>query len=118
MSVGDQKYMRQPNEGWLCPWCGTVNVPHVCDSQVHIPVNWGCLCGTTAICPIHEMPKVTWDGGTTDGDCIGTYDQSWFWTKEWQANEREADEQLRNGEYKEFTTMDELLAELQRVRNQ
>ncbi|MBU1486962.1 hypothetical protein KKH56_02780 [bacterium] len=29
-------------------------------------------------------------------------DQAWFWTPEWQAKEREADEDLRAGRYKRF----------------
>lgn len=40
-------------------------------------------------------------------------DQSWFWTPEWQAKEAEADEDLRLGRYKEFATMDEMIAVLE-----
>jgi hypothetical protein len=29
-------------------------------------------------------------------------DQRWFWSKEWQAGEREVDEQISNGETYEF----------------
>lgn len=32
-------------------------------------------------------------------------DQAWFWTPEWQAGEREADEELRRGEYEEFDSI-------------
>ena len=36
-------------------------------------------------------------------------DQRWFWTPEWQAGEREVDEQLANGEYVEFDTIEEAI---------
>ena len=38
--------------------------------------------------------------------------QAWFWTPEWQAAERAADEDLRAGRYTDFPTMDELIADL------
>lgn len=40
-------------------------------------------------------------------------DQEWFWTKEWQAGERQADEEYARGEYKSFDTAEELIADLQ-----
>ena len=39
-------------------------------------------------------------------------DQAWFWSKGWQAGEREVDSQLANGEYDVFTNVDDLLADL------
>ena len=36
-------------------------------------------------------------------------DQTWFWTDEWQAGEREVDQQLANGDYLEFESMEEAL---------
>ena len=39
-------------------------------------------------------------------------DQAWFWTPEWQAGERLADEDLRTGNYEDFDTMDDLIASL------
>lgn len=39
-------------------------------------------------------------------------DQLWFWTPEWQAKEREVDEALARGEFKEASSVDELLKEL------
>jgi hypothetical protein len=39
-------------------------------------------------------------------------DQAWFWTEEWQAGEREAEEDIRAGRVKGFDTMEELLADL------
>lgn len=39
-------------------------------------------------------------------------DQAWFWTKEHQAKEREVDEQLKQGDYKEFSNVDDLINEL------
>lgn len=39
-------------------------------------------------------------------------DQSWFWTKEWQEKEKEADEALKKGKYKEFKNVKELLKDL------
>jgi AbrB family looped-hinge helix DNA binding protein len=39
-------------------------------------------------------------------------DQTWFWTEEWQAAEREAEDDLRAGRVKAFDTLDELIADL------
>jgi antitoxin MazE len=39
-------------------------------------------------------------------------DQTWFWTEEWQAAEREAEDDLRAGRVKAFETLDELIADL------
>ena len=38
--------------------------------------------------------------------------QWWFWTPEWQAGERRVDEELAAGQYEEFDTMEDFLAEL------
>ena len=37
-------------------------------------------------------------------------DVSWFFTEEWQIGERKADEDLACGRFKDFNTIDELLA--------
>lgn len=37
-------------------------------------------------------------------------DQAWFWTAEWQTAEREADENLRNGDYEDFDKIDDFIA--------
>jgi len=39
-------------------------------------------------------------------------DQAWFWTPEWQAMEREADQDLLNDDYKDFTNLEALLKDL------
>ncbi len=39
-------------------------------------------------------------------------DQAYFWTREWQAGEREADEDIRVGRLKTFDSVDDLIAEL------
>jgi antitoxin MazE len=38
--------------------------------------------------------------------------QAYFWTREWQEGEREADEDIRTGHLKTFDSVDELIAEL------
>jgi hypothetical protein len=40
-------------------------------------------------------------------------DQAWFWTKEWQAGEREADEEIRAGLGRVFYSDEEFLASLE-----
>jgi antitoxin PrlF len=40
-------------------------------------------------------------------------DQAWFWTPEWQAGEREVDEQLARGEYVTYNSSEEFLAALE-----
>jgi hypothetical protein len=39
-------------------------------------------------------------------------DQAWSWTEEWQAGEREANADLKAGRYKEFDSVEELIADL------
>ena len=39
-------------------------------------------------------------------------EQAWFWTPEWQARERETDEDIAAGRYKDFTSMDDLISDL------
>lgn len=39
--------------------------------------------------------------------------QAYFWTEEWQAGEREADEDIRAGRIPTFESVDELLADLE-----
>jgi len=39
-------------------------------------------------------------------------DQLWFWTPEWQRKEREVDEALARGDFKETDSVDELLKDL------
>jgi AbrB family looped-hinge helix DNA binding protein len=39
-------------------------------------------------------------------------DQLWFWTPEWQKKEREADEDIARGRFKESTSVDELIKDL------
>jgi antitoxin MazE len=39
-------------------------------------------------------------------------DQAYFWTREWQEGEREADEDIRMGRLKTFDSVGELIAEL------
>jgi len=36
-------------------------------------------------------------------------DQLWFWSKEWQAKEKEADQAEANGDYVEFEDVDEAI---------
>lgn len=37
-------------------------------------------------------------------------DQAWFWTKEWQAKEREADEARAADDYTEYSDVESLIA--------
>ena len=39
--------------------------------------------------------------------------EAYFWTEEWQATEREADEDIRAGRIQTFESVDELLADLE-----
>jgi AbrB family looped-hinge helix DNA binding protein len=41
-------------------------------------------------------------------------DQAWFWTKDWQKKEREAEEDIRAGRVKTFNTMEEGLRYLKK----
>jgi hypothetical protein len=39
-------------------------------------------------------------------------EQSWFWSESWQAAERKVDEEIASGDYQDFETMDEFIADL------
>ena len=41
--------------------------------------------------------------------------QEWFWTADWQAAEREVEEDLAAGRYESFDTIDEFIASLESV---
>ena len=43
-------------------------------------------------------------------------DQAWFWTKEWQEGEREADEDIKAGRTKEFDNAEDFIKELDQHR--
>ncbi len=43
-------------------------------------------------------------------------EQAWFWTPEWQAKEREADEDFQAGRYKSFAKAEDLIKDLQARR--
>ncbi|MBU1182953.1 MAG: AbrB/MazE/SpoVT family DNA-binding domain-containing protein [Proteobacteria bacterium] len=40
-------------------------------------------------------------------------DQAWFWTKEWQAKEREADADIAAGKFRDFESLEALMKDLQ-----
>jgi hypothetical protein len=70
---------------------------------------------------LHELVDRLADG-TVDGAAIllgeisdGRIDpeQAWFWTREWQAKEREADEDLSAGRQTTYGSDDELLGALE-----
>lgn len=39
-------------------------------------------------------------------------EQSWFWTKEWQDAEKEAEEDIKSGRVKKFKNVQELITDL------
>jgi hypothetical protein len=39
-------------------------------------------------------------------------EQAWFWTPNWQAGEKETDEDIMAGRYKDFASMDDLISDL------
>lgn len=41
-------------------------------------------------------------------------DQAWFWTPEWQAKEREAEAAASKGDFKDYGSVDDLIAGLNR----
>jgi hypothetical protein len=43
-----------------------------------------------------------------------TTTQAWFWSREWQAKEREADEDYAAGRFDRFENDDDFIAELER----
>ncbi|SDJ16900.1 AbrB/MazE/SpoVT family DNA-binding domain-containing protein [Natribacillus halophilus] len=53
--------------------------------------------GRIVIVPTVEIPK----------------DQAWFWTEEWQEEEREAEEDIKAGRVKTFDNVDDLIADLE-----
>jgi AbrB family looped-hinge helix DNA binding protein len=42
--------------------------------------------------------------------------QAWFWTKEWQDGEREADEDIRMGRVSKAMNLDELMEHLDKLK--
>jgi AbrB family looped-hinge helix DNA binding protein len=44
--------------------------------------------------------------------------QAWFWTKEWQDGEREADEDIRMGRVSKAMNLDELMEHLDKLKEE
>lgn len=44
--------------------------------------------------------------------------QAWFWTEEWQAGEREVDEQVARGEVRDFASTEDLMAYLRGITSE
>lgn len=44
-------------------------------------------------------------------------EDAWFWTPEWQAKEREADEEIAAGRARTYDSMDELFADIDELRD-
>ncbi|GAB3218996.1 AbrB/MazE/SpoVT family DNA-binding domain-containing protein [Glycomyces halotolerans] len=63
-----------------------------------------------------EISFVTTEDGvvTVRGYTAIPADQRWFWTPEWQAGEREADEQIAAGGGRVYHDIDEMLDDLDR----
>ena len=77
--------------------------------------------GTVTKADLHELVDRLPDGAV-DGAAIlleeitdGRIDpgQAWFWTREWQAKEREADEDIAAGRVTTYESDDELLGALE-----
>ena len=39
-------------------------------------------------------------------------DQAWFWSKEWQKEEKQAEKDIKNGKFKKFNSSQELFEDL------
>lgn len=55
--------------------------------------------------------RAKWERGHP-ADVATREDQAWFWTPEWQAMEREADEAIAAGQVERFLTTADFLASL------
>lgn len=79
-------------------------------------VMWGHAADPTATAHDLKMLRPAADHRVVDAeeDQIPRIagDQAWFWTPEWQAKEREADEDIVAGRVHEFDSTDAFLAEL------
>jgi hypothetical protein len=42
----------------------------------------------------------------------GNHSQAYFWTRRWQEGEQEADDDLIEGRFDDFSSMEELIADL------
>lgn len=62
-----------------------------------------------------SRPEFVWVAASDERHFVfylGDKSQAWFWTEEWQAMEREADEDLRLGRYEDFDTMEDFINSL------
>ncbi|WP_373894012.1 hypothetical protein ACUL41_02160 [Virgibacillus natechei] len=42
-------------------------------------------------------------------------DQAWFWSKEWQKDEREVEKQIKEGKLSEVKTLDDTITDLDKL---
>jgi hypothetical protein len=62
---------------------------------------------------LDEWERITFRSGTLSASDERDSDQAWFWTDEWQAKEREADEALRQGRFERFESEEAFEAALE-----
>ncbi|MBC7813858.1 MAG: hypothetical protein H7175_22070 [Burkholderiales bacterium] len=64
---------------------------------------------TGILAKLHTDGSVVWYGLQRDSHHWGEIDpeQLWFWTDEWQAGERQVDEDLKAGRYEVFDNLDD-----------
>ena len=67
--------------------------------------------------PLPTLDSINWDiaSSYTPGALRGNIKsgQEWFWTKEWQAAEKEVEADLAAGRFETFDTMEDFLADLE-----
>ena len=91
-----------------CHGCGWVFRAEADGDSVHFTCSH---CGYVHF--LHDS-RGTLSTRRASSPCAARGAQSWFWTPEWQAMEREADGNLANGNYVDFGTMDEFIDDLEK----
>jgi hypothetical protein len=69
--------------------------------------------GASNGCPRTRTRDTSSRSGTLSASDERDSDQAWFWTDEWQAKEREADEALRQGRFERFESEEAFEAALE-----
>jgi len=71
--------------------------------------------GATSPCLVLNLDAVSQSVKVSEEKYQLRLDQAWFWTPQWQAMEREADEDLAAGRYEEFGSLDDFIDGLRQL---
>ncbi|MCI0558956.1 MAG: hypothetical protein MN733_10705 [Nitrososphaera sp.] len=85
------------------------------DSTIHVPASFAdriAALGRLLLSLANDLEAYRADTSPITKPKNVPKDQEWYWSKKWQKWERQADEDIVAGRVKEFSSIEELVADL------